>query len=96
MSAPLSCIACGKKLECVFPEPDDDDFAVQPYRATMFTSHGNYGSTVFEPSDGTFLEINVCDDCLTAAAGQGRVTHATPVRFPPESTRAPWDGKESL
>lgn len=29
-----------------------------------FHTHGNYGSEVFDPMNGTYLEIYVCDDCL--------------------------------
>ena len=29
-----------------------------------FHTHGNYGSTVFDPMNGTYLEIYICDDCL--------------------------------
>ena len=33
--------------------------------ATVWTSHGNYGSKVYDSLDGdTFLEALVCDDCL--------------------------------
>lgn len=55
----LPCIACGRQLENV--EADAEN---QPYNGTAFVSHGHYGSTIFDPMDGHFLEINICDACL--------------------------------
>lgn len=54
------CIICGRDLESAMPGSDWN----QPYAGTAFTSVGHYGSTVFDPMDGSFLEINVCDRCL--------------------------------
>ena len=32
----------------------------------VWRTHGNYGSKVFDPaSDAVFLEVFVCDDCLS-------------------------------
>jgi hypothetical protein len=31
---------------------------------TVFRTYGNYGSTVFDPMDSTFLEITICNPCL--------------------------------
>lgn len=36
----------------------------QPLRGVAFASAGHYGSTVFDPMDGTVLEIAICDVCL--------------------------------
>lgn len=66
----LPCIACGKALENEF-----DDAANQPREGTAFESHGHYGSTAFDPMDGTYIEINVCDPCLVAARDKGAVLH---------------------
>lgn len=60
----LPCIVCRTKLESVVPEFDNN----QPYKGTTFMSHGQYGSTVWDPMDGSFIQINICDECLTAAA----------------------------
>ena len=64
----LPCIVCGKLLKNVFEKCNN-----QPDGATSFGSHGQYGSTIFDPMDGHFLEINICDDCLTKAKSQGQV-----------------------
>lgn len=68
MSQALPCICCGKQLENV-----DAQVTNQPFDGTQFETGGHYGSTVFDPMDGTELIVNVCDGCLTAAAGKGRV-----------------------
>lgn len=66
----LSCIACGKSLDSVLR---DDDVENQPYGGTCFTTHGHYGSTIFDPMDGHYLELNVCDVCLRRLAGEGKI-----------------------
>jgi hypothetical protein len=69
---PLPCIICGFQPEPCFKDADDED-RHQPFGATMFTTTGHYGSTVFDSINGDELSINVCDPCLKAAAGQGIV-----------------------
>lgn len=54
------CIACGRELENVSADVEGN----QPYGGTAFTSHGHYGSTAYDPLDGHYIEINVCDVCL--------------------------------
>lgn len=65
----LECIVCGFK-------PEDAGIGTtinHPSEATVFTSHGQYGSTAFDPSDGQYLEINICDQCLGSAQRRGQV-----------------------
>ncbi len=50
-----------------------DDYEAQPRDGIMLSSHGNYGSTVFDPMDGNYLMFNLCDPCLIEAGEQGRV-----------------------
>ena len=67
----LPCIICGKVLDPAVP---DDIEVNQPYRGTVFTSHGHYGSTLFDDFHGReYLEITLCDPCLAAKAEHGRV-----------------------
>jgi hypothetical protein len=61
----LPCFCCGKALESVDPLGDDDN---EPSEATTFRTGGHYGSGAFDPMDGSMLELNVCDDCLTGGA----------------------------
>lgn len=55
----LPCIACGKSLINAF-----DDMTNQPENGVAFQSEGHYGSTVWDPMDRKYIEINVCDACL--------------------------------
>ena len=64
----LPCIVCGNALPNV-----SDDATNQPSGGTAFMTHGHYGSTAFDPMDGNFLELNVCDGCLESAGRAGRV-----------------------
>jgi hypothetical protein len=57
----LTCIVCDRQFERAANDPL---FDAVPYGGTLFYSSGHYGSTVFDPFDGTKLEIIVCDKCL--------------------------------
>lgn len=59
----LDCIVCGSRLESAL----GDDSINQPAGGLSFQSSGHYGSTAFDPLDGTYLEINVCDKCLVSS-----------------------------
>lgn len=74
---PLACLLCGGPCKRVWER--NQDHPTQPYGATVFTSHGQYGSTVFDEVDGTYLQVNIHDRCLVNAAAEGRVWHGTPV-----------------
>jgi len=67
----LPCLICGKQLRNVFADAGN-----QPYDGVVLTTSGNYGSTVYDSFTGEFLEVNVCDPCLTRAGEQGRVLEA--------------------
>ena len=62
------CIICGCTLTRA-----SSDYEAQPNNGVMCTTEGNYGSTVFDPMDGSELAFNICDDCLVKAGEQGRV-----------------------
>lgn len=64
----LPCIVCKRELEgCHKPN--------QPLYGLAFQAIGHYGTTVFDPMDGSALEINICDPCLVEAAASGSVLH---------------------
>lgn len=71
MSAVLPCIVCGKKLE-----PMDSGSPNHAADANEFRAHGQYGSTVFDPLDGSYLAVNICDPCVVDAGVKGRVLTA--------------------
>ena len=55
-----NCFVCEKEIEVT-------DFV---YDATIWKSHGNFGSTVFDPiEDNRHLEILICDECLQKKRG---------------------------
>ena len=72
ISNPLPCIVCKTVLLPVFPSMEKSETEyVQPALANTFLSSGTYGSTVFDPCDGSTALLNVCDDCLSVAMEQG-------------------------
>jgi hypothetical protein len=89
---PTPCIVCGVELPEVMPGITEN----QPAGGVTFTAPGNYGSTVFDPFDGSMIEVNVCDPCLVAAGEAGRVLldrTARSVTF--EGTVVGWEELES-
>lgn len=66
------CLVCGARLESVFWG------ANQPNDGLEFTSKGHYGSTVFDPGDGSYLAVNICDPCLLVARKKRRVLYCDP------------------
>lgn len=84
----LPCLACGAELEPAFK--DVDDVVNQPYGGTVFTSHGQYGSTVWDPcgTGSEFLEITICDPCLVKH--QDRVLKGRKIPRPSDWTYEPW------
>ena len=64
---PTPCLLCQRALNSVgFGSRELN----QPAEAVTFTAHGQYGSTMFDPMDGTKLQVNICDSCLRVAARQ--------------------------
>lgn len=55
-------------------EKEADD-AFQPYAATVFYSGGHYGSTFFDPMDGSYIELAICDGCLEEVDKLGMIRY---------------------
>lgn len=71
-----ACLCCSKELELR---------ATGPAGGTLWTTHGNYGSRLFDSASSDFLEAVVCDECLERGkAGVKRAVHKKP-RKPPET-----------
>lgn len=70
----MKCIVCKKPLEDVLAREGEN----QPNNGLAFHSYGHYGTTVFDPMDGTYLEINVCDPCIKQAGADGDVLMGYP------------------
>lgn len=56
------CLVCEAWVPTVFGQVD------QPRGGTGFQTFGHYGSTAFDPQDGTQLSAVVCDPCLVDRA----------------------------
>lgn len=54
------CLKCNIDLEDV----QGGQPHIQPMGGLAFMTYGHYGSTIFDPMDGSWLEIAVCDNCL--------------------------------
>lgn len=95
----VPCIVCGKALENVFEDSEN-----QPSEGCVFSSHGQFGSRVWDPMDGQYLEVNICDECLVKKANEGCVLQGRD-RRPVIASKTlvgwehvqrafvPWDGK---
>lgn len=73
MAITLPCIICGAALEPATPFEEN-----QPYAGTTFATRGHYGSTVFDPMNGDYLQINICDPCIQDRAQQQRILLCPP------------------
>lgn len=60
----IHCLKCDKTL----PEFG----AMHPMKGLHFSTYGHYGSTFFDPMNGSTLNVFVCDDCLSEAFDAGK------------------------
>jgi hypothetical protein len=60
----INCIVCDEQVPGWPVEYLDDYSETYPLGGTVFRAYGNYGSTIFDPMDGSFIEIVICDSCL--------------------------------
>jgi hypothetical protein len=61
------CVVCKKNLDPVHK----DGFVEQPWQANTFSTYGTYGSEYFDPLDGSFIYLNICDTCLESLEALG-------------------------
>ena len=60
----IHCICCEKGIvNATYMYPEGEK-VVHPEDGTHFVTYGNYGSTVFDPMDGSYAEIAICNACL--------------------------------
>jgi len=52
------CIVCDTELE------NFSNKTLHPNDGLAFYTNGHYGSTVFDPMDGSYMSIVVCDTCI--------------------------------
>jgi hypothetical protein len=67
-TASFPCLVCGRELLRTAEQMEEE-----PDAGVMCYTHGNYGSTVYDPFDGEYLAFNICDPCLVAAGEAGRL-----------------------
>lgn len=62
----ILCFKCEKLLDNKHYQSKlkDSYVYVHPMSGLHFQSYGHYGSTVFDPMDGSSLDIAICDECL--------------------------------
>jgi hypothetical protein len=56
----VRCIKCDKAMANILGPGKGH----QPSEGLAFYSQGHYGSTFFDPMDGSYIEISVCDRCI--------------------------------
>ena len=64
----MNCFKCEEELPTFMDNHPGD--------AITFTSYGQYGSTVFDPMDHSFLEVHICDKCLVSGGDAGLISIA--------------------
>lgn len=60
----INCIACDVEVENWDAACHKDQPQVHPIGGTLFRTYGHYGSSIFDPIDGSYIEVVVCDECL--------------------------------
>ena len=83
------CIICRRTMENALPRW----FGSAPYPGLIFIAHGNYGSTVYDPSPGAasleYLAVVICDACVVRESEHGNVLIGHKA-IPPEDTLERW------
>jgi hypothetical protein len=62
----ISCIVCDKELDNLeySTRSNSTKIEVHPMDGLHFRTYGHYGSTIFDPMDGTYLDVAICDGCV--------------------------------
>jgi hypothetical protein len=78
-----TCLSCRKTLKSSMPDEPDGG---PPHDGMVFTSRGNYGSALYDPTvfqDSTeFLRVVICDECVAKAAADGLIQQGLPQPVP--------------
>jgi len=63
----IACIVCAKELNNLdYDMKDGKKVEVHPMDGLHFRTYGHYGSTIFDPMDGTYLDLAICDKCISS------------------------------
>ena len=87
------CLVCDKKVYTSFPSDSVSSWPMA-YDSVVFHSVGNYGSTVYDADGGEYLQMVVCDDCLTKRAKRVRRVKARCDPAPKEAEFEVFDPKK--
>jgi hypothetical protein len=62
----IPCIVCTKELDNLEYEmrSTGNMVEVHPMNGLHFRTYGHYGSTIFDPMDGTCIDLAICDECI--------------------------------
>ena len=61
----IHCLSCGKELDNLdYEMRDGKRVEVHPMNGLHFRTYGHYGSTAFDPMNGTYLDVAICDQCI--------------------------------
>ena len=77
----IACFCCDKSMENMHYKSRDSYVYVHPMSGLHFQTYGHYGSTVFDPIDGSSLDIAICDECIKQRKDRIRGTGKTLERF---------------
>lgn len=67
----INCLCCQKKMSNM----QELRNGVQPSGGLAFHTSGHFGSTLFDPMDGSSIHIAICDPCVEKAIGRGDIVH---------------------
>lgn len=88
------CVVCEKQLMSAGTNHGEAEMELHdpPDNGVHFTTSGNWGSTVFDTWGSSYLEGNICDECLKDKADKGLLVEVVPDRSakPPHSVST-WD-----
>jgi len=71
----IQCFCCDKELDNMEYESRNGKYVyIHPMDGLHFQTYGHYGSTVFDPMDGSSLDIAICDECVIKKQDQIRGT----------------------
>lgn len=62
----IACIVCDKELDNLeyTTRSNGTKVEVHPMDGLHFRTYGHYGSTIFDPMDGVYLDLAICDVCI--------------------------------
>lgn len=77
----IACFCCDKLLDNMHYKMKDRYVYVHPMGGLHFQTYGHFGSAMFDPMDGSSLDIAICDDCVKKNRDKIRGTGKTEQNF---------------